>query len=52
MEELKLGAVEAHFADMIWCHAPLTTRALIALCEKELDEIRRMIDSFGKEKKE
>lgn len=36
MDELRLGAVEARFADIIWQHAPLSTRALVALCETEL----------------
>lgn len=37
MEEIKLGLVEAHFADIIWEHEPLTTRALVELCQKELN---------------
>ncbi|MBQ8210820.1 MAG: BlaI/MecI/CopY family transcriptional regulator [Clostridia bacterium] len=37
MEELKLGIVEARFADIIWQNEPLTTRELVALCEKELE---------------
>lgn len=37
MEEIKLGLVEARFADIIWQNEPLTTRELIALCEKELE---------------
>ena len=36
MEELRLGAVEARFADIVWANAPLTTKELVALCEKEL----------------
>ena len=36
MEELRLGAVEARFADIVWVNAPLTTKELVALCEKEL----------------
>ncbi len=36
MEELKLGIVETHFADLIWRHEPLSSRDLVALCEKEL----------------
>ena len=36
MEELRLGAVEARFADIVWANAPLTTKALVALCEGEL----------------
>lgn len=35
--EIRLGMVEAHFADIVWQHAPLTTRALVELCAKELN---------------
>ena len=37
MTEIKLGMVESRFADIIWEHAPLTTRELTALCEQELN---------------
>lgn len=37
MEELKLGTVEARFADMIWEHEPVTSGVLVKLCEKELN---------------
>lgn len=36
MSEMRLAAVEGHFADIVWDHAPLTTKELIALCEQEL----------------
>ncbi|MBO5755634.1 MAG: BlaI/MecI/CopY family transcriptional regulator [Clostridia bacterium] len=36
MNELRLGNVEARFADIIWKHAPLSTASLIKLCEEEL----------------
>ncbi len=36
MEETKLGIVEAHFADIIWENAPLTTRELTKHCEELL----------------
>ena len=36
MDELRLGVVEAHFADLVWQNQPMTTRELIQLCEKEL----------------
>ena len=36
MEEMKLGMVEARFADIVWQNEPLTTRELVALCEKKL----------------
>ena len=37
MEERKLGLVEARFADLIWQNEPITTKELVALCEKELN---------------
>lgn len=37
MEEYKLGAVEARFADIIWQHEPLTSGELVKLCQQELD---------------
>ncbi len=36
MADVKLGMVEARFADIIWANEPLTTKELVALCEKEL----------------
>lgn len=37
MEKIRLGVVEAQFADIVWENAPLTTKELIALCEKALN---------------
>ncbi len=37
MDEIKLGMVEAHFADIVWKNAPLTTKELVHICEKELN---------------
>lgn len=37
MDDLRLGIVESRFADIIWNHEPLSSRELVALCEKELD---------------
>lgn len=37
MENARLGAVEARFADIVWKNEPLTTRELVNLCEKELN---------------
>lgn len=34
--DVKLGVVEAHFADIVWEHAPLSTKELIVLCEEQL----------------
>ena len=40
MDELRLGAVEARFADLVWANAPISTKDLVALCEKELNWTR------------
>lgn len=37
MEELRLGVVEARFADIVWENAPMTTRQLVDICAKELN---------------
>ena len=37
MDDIKLGLVESRFADLIWTNAPLTSRALVELCQAELD---------------
>ena len=37
MESMRLGTIEARFADIVWEKAPLTTRELIAICEKEFN---------------
>lgn len=36
MDDMKLGVVESHFADIIWQHEPLSSGELVKLCEKEL----------------
>lgn len=36
MDEIRLGMVEAHFADIIWENAPLSTRELVRLCAEAL----------------
>jgi len=36
MEQIKLGAVERRFADIIWDNAPLTSGELVKLCETQL----------------
>lgn len=38
--DTRLGVVEARFADIVWKHAPLTTKELVAICKKELDWAR------------
>lgn len=37
MEDIRLGMVEARFADIIWTNEPLTTKELVKLCEQELN---------------
>lgn len=37
MEEMKLGLVETHFADIIWQNEPISSGELVKLCEKELE---------------
>ena len=37
MTEIKLGMVEARFADIVWQNAPLSTKELVTLCEAELN---------------
>lgn len=37
MTETKLGAVESKFADLVWENQPISTSALVKLCEKELE---------------
>ena len=37
MEELRLGIVEAKFADIVWASAPISTKELVAVCERELN---------------
>lgn len=36
MKDLKLGAIESRFADIIWYHEPLSSGELVKLCEVEL----------------
>lgn len=40
MSIARLGIVESRFADIVWQHAPLSTRELVTLCKKELDWAR------------
>ncbi len=37
MEEIRIGMVETRFAEIVWKNAPLTTKELVNLCEKELN---------------
>ena len=37
MEDMKLGLVESHFADIVWKNEPIHPRELTKICEKELN---------------
>lgn len=37
MEEIRLGLVESHFADIVWENEPMHSRDLVKHCEKELN---------------
>ena len=37
MKEMRLGAVESRFADLIWSHEPMASKDLIKMAEKELN---------------
>ena len=37
MEDIRLGLVESHFADIVWKNEPIHSRELIKICEKELN---------------
>ena len=37
MDDMRLGAVESRFADIIWSHEPLPSRELVTLCQEELN---------------
>ena len=36
MDDLKLGAIEARFADLIWQNEPISSGKLVKLCQQEL----------------
>ena len=40
MSEIRLGAVEARFADLVWQNAPITTLELVKICKTELEWAR------------
>ena len=35
--DIRLGMIEARFADIVWQNAPMTTRELVDICAKELN---------------
>ena len=36
MDDIKLGAIEARFADLIWQNEPISSGELVKLCQREL----------------
>ena len=36
MDQIRLGVVEERFAQIVWQHAPLSTKTLVALCQEQL----------------
>ena len=36
MNEYRLGAIETHFAEIVWDHAPLSSGQLVKICQEEL----------------
>ena len=40
MEDIKLGVVESHFADIVWANEPIGSRELSKICERELNWTR------------
>lgn len=36
MDDIKLGAIEARFADLIWHNEPISSGVLVKLCQQEL----------------
>ncbi|MBE6806237.1 MAG: BlaI/MecI/CopY family transcriptional regulator [Clostridia bacterium] len=36
MQEIKLGIVETHFANIVWDTSPISSPELVKICEKEL----------------
>lgn len=37
MDDMRLGAVESRFADIIWAHEPLPSRELVTFCQEALN---------------
>ncbi len=54
MAEIKLGVIEARYADMIWAHEPVTSSELVKMTAVEFNwkrttahnVLRRLIDQF------
>ena len=41
MSDMKLGAIETRFAEIVWENEPLTTNQLIKLCAEEQKRVAR-----------
>ena len=37
MRDIELGAVQAHFADIVWANEPIGSGELVRICEKKLN---------------
>ena len=37
MDEIRLGAVELKFAEIVWANAPIPSGELVKICKEELD---------------
>lgn len=37
MKDIELGAVQAHFADIVWANEPIGSGELVRICEKTLN---------------
>ena len=35
MDEIKMGAVQTQFAELVWRHEPIGSGELVKLCERE-----------------
>ena len=40
INEIRLGMVEARFADIVWQNAPISTKELVKICEEEYGYLR------------
>ena len=37
MNDIRLGVIEAKFAEIVWQNAPLSTKELVAICQEQLN---------------
>ena len=50
MSELRMGAIESRFADIIWQNEPITSPELVKLAAKELDWTARLSSTSKSQK--